>query len=237
MITNAEAITKMSHQHARHTAAACPLCSLRSAQAYTLSDVLKWSRQLVTAITCLSNARLVHGSIDLSKLYITASGDLVLLGAECAQGQGNPLTDHKALRGAFVAPESRQGGSRSGIGTGGAEVYLARAGDVWSLGVVAYVLGLRKDPRAFDHDPAKAHEVDAVAARADAGEWLHAKLLQAWPDGKDDEQWVLAKVIGASLRKAADARLPARMLAVILGPGELLIVDKRPSRSTASSVP
>lgn len=196
-----------------------------SKQAYTMSEAVKWTRQLATALECLSSSLqpgpIVHGDIKPDNLLICTSGDLVLTGLQCATWEGLPealrLSDNAPGDSAFIPPEARAGADVDGED---ATAYLERVGggnlDVWSLGGVAYLLGICKEPRDYQ---AMMAEVDDVAGRSDASEWLLAELHGRWPDAGAAEVQVLAEVISGSLRHGLHKRLSARDVMELMEPG------------------
>jgi serine/threonine protein kinase len=207
---------------------------------YTLTDVLRWTRQLATALACLASLKpdpVVHGDVKPDNLFVeTASGDLLL-------GDFGVAMWHRLRAGlrpaqwllsanAFIAPERRLSvlGPASGLG----EVEKAKTEhellkkvggeklDMWSLGVMTYLLGLRKDPHGYD-DPkqeAKIAEVDEVAERVNVTEWIQAELHNTWPNADAGEVKQLAAVIAGTLHGHGGRLSASDVLALLPTTGE-----------------
>jgi serine/threonine protein kinase len=213
---------------------ACCVCRL-SPQPYTVTDVLRWTRQLATALDCLASLKhepVVHGDIKPENILVEVStGNLVLGDCGVAMWQGRKtglrLAPWLLSPNAFVAPERRLAilGPNNGLSDDDKEKMhdelLKEVGggklDIWSLGVVVYLLGMRKSPLGYTEENAKIVEVDAVAKRADAKEWIQTQLRGVWSEAEDRELELLAKVITGSLQ-GLDRRLSAKELLQLLGP-------------------
>jgi serine/threonine protein kinase len=212
---------------------ACCVCRL-SSQPYTVTDVLRWTLQLATALDCLASLKhepVVHGDIKPENILVEAStGNLVLGDYGVAMWQGRKtglrLAPWLLSPNAFVAPERRLAilGPNSELSEDDkARVHdelLKEIGggklDIWSLGVVVYLLGMRQSPLGYTEEDAKIVEVDAVARLADAKEWIRT-LRGVWSEAEDRELELLAKVITGSLQ-GLDRRLSAKGVLELLGP-------------------
>jgi serine/threonine protein kinase len=187
---------------------------------------------LAIALNSLANLKpeaIVHGDIKPDNLLVWAStGDLVV-------GDFGVAMWHKMRKGlrpapwllsksAFVAPERRClaiVGPHSGLDDDTKnniiDELLEEIGggklDMWSLGVVAYLLALRKDPRGYDTKEAntkeaKMQEVDQASKRPDATEWLVTEMQLVWPTEDAQKVTLLAEVIAGTLQ-GLDKRLSA----------------------------
>jgi serine/threonine protein kinase len=207
---------------------------------YTLTDVLRWTRQLATALACLASLKpdpVVHGDVKPDNLFVeTASGDLVLGDFGVAMWHrlrtGLRPAQWLVLANAFIAPERRLSilGPTSGLSEEEKEAtvdeLLKKVGggklDMWSLGVMTYLLGLRKAPHGYD-DPtqeAKIAEVDEVAERVNATEWLQAELHNTWPNADAGEVRQLAAVIAGTLHGHGERLSASDVLELLPTTGE-----------------
>lgn len=208
-----------------------------SQEPYTLLDVFKWLHQLATALDYLAsrpNGDMVHGDVRPDNIVISTTGDVMLIGAKYLTKSSRTMPAYLPHDSFFAPPEARSffapreaRREAPGLDTIGEDVasFLERVGgdraDVWSLGVVAYVLGLRVDAGRY-YGPDRVQEVAKLAERADAREWLEGKLRQAWPGASYAELLVLAVVVSGCLRKLEEGRLSARQVVAIIDQGEYM---------------
>jgi serine/threonine protein kinase len=211
-------------------------------QGYTLSNVLRWTRQLAIAIKHLARIKpepVVHGDIKPDNILVeAATGDLVLGDCGVAMWQGLKtglrLAPWLLPDCVYVAPERRlesPGPDSMDLDdetkTVEMEHLIKKVGggklDVWSLGVVAYLLTLRKNPSDYTHDQAdgikkaKMKEVDQLATLKDAQARLQTEALRVWPEGNVTEVEALVKVILGTLQRL-DGRMSAEKVLELLEP-------------------
>lgn len=192
---------------------------------------------MATGLDCLASLEpesIVHADVKPGNILVEASTDTLVLGdygVGMWQGRKTGLRVPEVLSpvSAYVAPERRLAslGPASGLSEDDRNVvyddlFEQNGGgklDMWSLGVVVYLLGMRKNPRGYETEAAKMmHEVDTVA-RQDK-EWLQTELRGVWPGGNGGELELLAEVIEGTLQglDKRPARLSAKEVLKLLGP-------------------
>jgi serine/threonine protein kinase len=173
---------------------------------------------LAIALTSLANLKpeaIVHGDIKPNNLLVWAStGDLVVVDFGVAMWQnvrkGIRPAPWRLSGNAFVAAEGRlpivgphsvlDDDTKNNIIDDLWEEIGGGKLDTWSLGVVAYLLALRKDPRGYDTEEAKMQEVDQASKRPDATEWLITEMQLVWPTEDAQKVKLLADVIAGTLQ-------------------------------------
>lgn len=131
-----------------------------------------------------------------SQLLLSSSGDLAVLGTRARSSSGSAAET-------FSAPGAQWTGWVNGS---------------WGFGVWLYGLALRKD--MGDRLSESLAEIDCLAKREDAVEWMRMELAGVWPDEAAERIGAVAEIIAGTVGESTDQRLSLAEVLLLLVVGE-----------------